>query len=210
LDFRGGKEWKEGGGEAAWALNVKMAGIAFGGGRRLQLKEGSKAMIALPHWFGYWHRVDNLSIRSGMDGWSDALGGGGGWGKRFELGWETDGRLLVDCATDTPPKDGDANFECHIHVLLHIPADPDCDKKISLHLCEYRHQKPLQRSTTCSLFGWLVADGWCWFVLRREYCWLVAGGWFVVREKYCWLVSRARGLAYFSVRSTYIRSAFRP
>jgi hypothetical protein len=22
-------------------------------------------------------------------------------------------------------------------------------------------------------FGWLVADGWCWFVLREEYCWLV-------------------------------------
>jgi hypothetical protein len=42
---------------------------------------------------------------------------------------------------------------------------------------------------SCSLFGWLVADGWCWFVLREEYCWLVAGGWFVVREKYCWLVA---------------------
>jgi hypothetical protein len=39
-----------------------------------------------------------------------------------------------------------------------------------------------------SLFGWLVADGWCWFVLREEYCWLVASGWFVLREKYCWLV----------------------
>jgi hypothetical protein len=34
-----------------------------------------------------------------------------------------------------------------------------------------------------------VADGWCWFVLREEYCWLVAGGWFVVREKYWWLVA---------------------
>jgi hypothetical protein len=41
---------------------------------------------------------------------------------------------------------------------------------------------------TISLFGWLVADGWCWFVLREEYCWLVAGDWFVMREKYCWLV----------------------
>jgi hypothetical protein len=40
-----------------------------------------------------------------------------------------------------------------------------------------------------SLFGWLVADGWCWFVVREEYCWLVAGGWFVLREKYCWLVA---------------------
>jgi hypothetical protein len=43
--------------------------------------------------------------------------------------------------------------------------------------------------TTNSLFGWLVADGWCWFVLREEYCWLVAGGWFVLREKYCWPVA---------------------
>jgi hypothetical protein len=34
-----------------------------------------------------------------------------------------------------------------------------------------------------------VADGWCWFVLREKYCWLVAGGWFVLREKYCWLVA---------------------
>jgi hypothetical protein len=41
----------------------------------------------------------------------------------------------------------------------------------------------------CNLFVWLVADGWCWFILREKYCWLVAGGWFVVREKYCWLVA---------------------
>jgi hypothetical protein len=34
-----------------------------------------------------------------------------------------------------------------------------------------------------------VADDWCWFVLREEYCWLVAGGWFVLREKYYWLVA---------------------
>jgi hypothetical protein len=34
-----------------------------------------------------------------------------------------------------------------------------------------------------------VADGWCWFLLREEYCWLVATGWFVLREKYCWLVA---------------------
>jgi hypothetical protein len=27
-----------------------------------------------------------------------------------------------------------------------------------------------------SLFVWLVADGWCWFVVRENYCWLVAGG----------------------------------
>jgi hypothetical protein len=39
------------------------------------------------------------------------------------------------------------------------------------------------------LFIWLVADGWCCFVLREKYCWLVAGGWFVLREKYCWLVA---------------------
>jgi hypothetical protein len=34
----------------------------------------------------------------------------------------------------------------------------------------------LARLHSDSLFGWLVADGWCWFVLREEYCWLVAGG----------------------------------
>jgi hypothetical protein len=52
--------------------------------------------------------------------------------------------------------------------------------------CTGRKGKKL---TNQSLFGWLVADGWCWFVLREEYCWLVAGGWFVVRERYCWLVA---------------------
>jgi hypothetical protein len=45
------------------------------------------------------------------------------------------------------------------------------------------------QTSDCSLFVWLVADGWCWFVLREKYCWLVAGGWFVLREKYCWLVA---------------------
>jgi hypothetical protein len=39
------------------------------------------------------------------------------------------------------------------------------------------------------LFVWLVADGWCWFVLREKYCWLVADGWFVLSKKYCWLVA---------------------
>jgi hypothetical protein len=35
-----------------------------------------------------------------------------------------------------------------------------------------------------SLFGWLVADGWCWFVLREEYFWLVAAGcWWLVRSE---------------------------
>jgi hypothetical protein len=39
------------------------------------------------------------------------------------------------------------------------------------------------------LFVWLVVGGWCWFVLREKYCWLVGGGWFVLREKYYWLVA---------------------
>jgi hypothetical protein len=39
-------------------------------------------------------------------------------------------------------------------------------------------------SLIISLFGWLVGDGWCWFVLREEYYCRVAGGWFVLREKY--------------------------
>jgi hypothetical protein len=35
----------------------------------------------------------------------------------------------------------------------------------------------------------LVADGWCWFVMREKYCWLVGDDWFILREKYYWLVS---------------------
>jgi hypothetical protein len=44
------------------------------------------------------------------------------------------------------------------------------------------------------VFVWLVADSWCWFVLREKYCWLVAGDWFVLREKSAagwWLISQA-------------------
>jgi hypothetical protein len=41
---------------------------------------------------------------------------------------------------------------------------------------------PSPKHAQTSLFGWLVADGWCWFVLREEYCWLVGGGWFSERK----------------------------
>jgi hypothetical protein len=66
-----------------------------------------------------------------------------------------------------------------------------------------------------SMFGWLVADGWCWFVLREEYCWLVAGGWFVLREKYCWLVAdkpseQGPAINYPSTTREKIRLLFRP
>jgi hypothetical protein len=44
---------------------------------------------------------------------------------------------------------------------------------VSLSWCAMMYVFP---QSTDSLFGWLVADGWCWFVLREEYCWLVAGG----------------------------------
>jgi hypothetical protein len=41
----------------------------------------------------------------------------------------------------------------------------------------------LSASLTTGLFGWLVADGWCWSLLREEYCWLVvAGCWWLVRS----------------------------
>jgi hypothetical protein len=41
-----------------------------------------------------------------------------------------------------------------------------CLKKISKTLCYL----------FIGLFVWLVADDWCWFVLREKYCWLVVGG----------------------------------
>jgi hypothetical protein len=33
---------------------------------------------------------------------------------------------------------------------------------------------PRSPNPSNSLFGWLVADDWCWFVMKEEYCWLVA------------------------------------
>jgi hypothetical protein len=53
-----------------------------------------------------------------------------------------------------------------------------------------------------------VADGWCWFVLREKYCWLVAGGWFVLREKYCCLVAdkpSEQGAIYYQ-QNIYIKT----
>jgi hypothetical protein len=32
------------------------------------------------------------------------------------------------------------------------------------------------RTGANSLFVWLVADDWCWFVLKEKYCWLVVYG----------------------------------
>jgi hypothetical protein len=40
-----------------------------------------------------------------------------------------------------------------------------------------------RRQQPYSLFVWLVV-GWCGFVWREKYCYLVVGGWFVLREKY--------------------------
>jgi hypothetical protein len=31
-------------------------------------------------------------------------------------------------------------------------------------------------SESDGLFVWLVADGWCWFILREKYWWVIAGG----------------------------------
>jgi hypothetical protein len=43
---------------------------------------------------------------------------------------------------------------------------------------------PRKNQGPVRLFG-----GWCWFIPREKYCWLVADGWFVLREKYCCLVA---------------------
>jgi hypothetical protein len=41
-----------------------------------------------------------------------------------------------------------------------------------------------KNNNTAGWFGWLVAGAWCWFVMRKEYCWLVAAGcWWLVRSE---------------------------
>jgi hypothetical protein len=62
-----------------------------------------------------------------------------------------------------------------------------------------------------SLFVRLVADGWCSFVLREKYCWLIGDDWFILREKYCWLVDdktneQGAELLYKSYRYLQLRS----
>jgi hypothetical protein len=70
-------------------------------------------------------------------------------------------------------------------VLLYLPPSPLCNSGILAlwtlicgRIMDARLFQPVR-----------LAGGWCWFVLREKYCWLVAGGWFVLRGKYCWLVT---------------------
>jgi hypothetical protein len=61
-----------------------------------------------------------------------------------------------------------------------LPSLLVCSHTLSVVESEHSHQVLVFYNY--SLFGWLVADGWCWFVLREEYCWLVAAGcWWLVR-----------------------------
>jgi hypothetical protein len=78
-------------------------------------------------------------------------------------------------------------WSCSKMVYMYSVDDGSCSDKIVVSCCLLLLVYP-------ALVGinWQpvrLADGWCWFVLREEYCWLVAGGWFVLREKYCWLVA---------------------
>jgi hypothetical protein len=60
-------------------------------------------------------------------------------------------------------------------MFFHLPIFGVCSSPVSIAI-----RFPL----TSGLFGWLVADDWCWFVLREEYCWLVAAGcWWLVRSE---------------------------
>jgi hypothetical protein len=55
---------------------------------------------------------------------------------------------------------------------IHTPGELQCPCKKK----EKKRCAGCRRPATCSMFGWLVADGWYWFVLREEYCWLVVDG----------------------------------
>jgi hypothetical protein len=70
---------------------------------------------------------------------------------------------------------------CAYTERLNLKATLGNLPRVALPVCAFG--PALQRSIDYS------ADGWCWFVLREEYCWLVVGGWCVLREKYCWLVA---------------------
>jgi hypothetical protein len=76
-------------------------------------------------------------------------------------------------------------FSVHIILLRYVWSDAALH---AYHSCiEALTRRDATRSGARAV--WLVADGWCWFILREKYCWLVGGGWFVLREKYYWLVA---------------------
>jgi hypothetical protein len=85
----------------------------------------------------------------------------------------------------------DSHETCFHYTLVHTSYKTAYTSPVAVRLyeCTARYHTFSIFHVSHSLFGWLVADGWCWFVVREEYCWLVAGGWFVLREKYCWLVA---------------------
>jgi hypothetical protein len=56
---------------------------------------------------------------------------------------------------------------------LSVITDQHLSQLLGLSIASYKERAGRQ---AFSLFGWPVADGWCWFVLREEYCWLVANG----------------------------------
>jgi hypothetical protein len=63
---------------------------------------------------------------------------------------------------------------------LSMTSNPLCTTTF---MCPLHPLRVNQRPPTNILFVWLVADGWCRFVLRGKYCWLIAGGWFVLSRK---------------------------
>jgi hypothetical protein len=63
-------------------------------------------------------------------------------------------------------------------ALDNIPILDSCfDKFAAYKLLTFSYWILLFRIESFSLFGWLVAEGWCWFVLREEYFgWLLVAG----------------------------------
>jgi hypothetical protein len=63
----------------------------------------------------------------------------------------------------------------HIHTTVpstpHLPPLACTSPPLSLHI---EKTERTDYSSSYGLFGWLVADDWCWFVVREKYCWLVA------------------------------------
>jgi hypothetical protein len=64
-----------------------------------------------------------------------------------------------------------------------------------LHLHLAQSYEDLGHGRTLLITGLVrLAGGWCWFVVREKYCWLVAGDrcWNNVREKHGWLKPASR------------------
>jgi hypothetical protein len=96
-----------------------------------------------------------------------------------------------------------------IHVWLLMPRDASWSLFLGKAPFFRNREKETMQSCNCkhmylfplNLFVWLMADGWCWFVLREKYWLLVADLFWEKSIAGWWLISQANRVSIWNVCS---------